>query len=103
MKSNDYDQRPLNEGKQSPGDHTPTDAEDGRIRVNAHDPTNAWGERTVEGEGVYPGPEALRNEAPDDTRTRGQKPESPSPEEAHELNSAHSGEYHNGTWPNPER
>jgi hypothetical protein len=98
MKSDDYDKRPLNEGKQSPGDHTPTPEEDERLRINAHDPTNAWGERVVAGEGEYPGPEALQNEAPDDMRTGGQKPESPTAEEAHELNSAHPGEYHNGTW-----
>ena len=63
---------------------------DGRDRVNEHDPTNAWGERVVEGEGIYPGPEALADEAPD--------------ADPEDLNSAHGGDdYHNGAWPGLER
>ena len=104
MKSNVDDHRPiLGDGNRTVDGLSPEQEPDGRDRVNQHDPTNAWGERVVEGEGSYPGPEALQDVAPDDTRTHGQTPEDPTDEEAHELNSAHPGHYHNGAWPNPER
>lgn len=72
------------------------------MKSNKHDTTNAWGERVVEGEGDYPGPEALADEAPRDTSTGGQKKPEMTDEEAHELNSAHGGEGHNGAWPGTE-
>ncbi len=84
MKENDIDHRPIL------GDGTPTvdglslPETNGRERNEAHDPTNAWGERVVEGEGAYPGPEALEDESPDDP-------------------ASHGGESHNGAWPNQER
>ena len=103
MKANVDDHRPiLGDGERTVDGLSVTDA-DGRERVNAHDPTNAWGERVVEGEGEYPGPEALQDVAPDDTSTDGLAPEDPTDKEANELNSAHPGHYHNGAWPNPER
>jgi hypothetical protein len=104
MKPNDMEHRPiLGNGEPTVDGLSPAPEVDGRERVEEHDPTNAWGERIVAGEGDYPGAEALRDEAPDDTITGGQMPESPTAEEARELNSAHGGLPHNGRWPNPER
>ena len=101
---NDFDHRPiLGDGERTVDGLSPAPGEDGRERVNEHDPTNAWGERVVAGEGSYPGSEALMDEAPEDTETHGQMLESLSEEEANELNSAHGGHYHDGVWPNPER
>ena len=103
MKANVDDHRPiLGDGERTVDGLSVVPEADGRERVNEHDPTNAWGERVVEGEGTYPGPEALQDKAPDDTSTHGQTPEDPTDEEAHELNSAHPGHYHNGAWPNME-
>ena len=78
-----------NEADNRPDSHYEDLIDDGRQRVNAHDPTNAWGERVVEGEGIYPGPEALADESPE--------------AEGEERNGAHGGDYHNGTWPGLER
>jgi hypothetical protein len=102
MKTNDPHQQGGSDGRPV-NEVGPEANQAGRARVAEHDPVNAWGERVVAGEGEYPGPEALRNEAPDDTATHGQKLEDMSDEEARELNSAHGGLEHNGTWPNPER
>jgi hypothetical protein len=103
MKGYDFDHRPvLGTGEPTVDGLSPAPDVDGRARVAEHDPTNAWGERVVAGEGDYPGPEALQDEAPDDTETHGQMLEDMSEKEANELNSAHGGHYHNGAWPNPE-
>jgi hypothetical protein len=68
-----------------PDSHYSDLVDEGRERVNAHDPTNAWGERVVEGEGTYPGPEALADAAPE--------------AETDNPNSAHGGDGHEGDWP----
>ena len=105
MKEDDLDHRPVLGDGERTVDGLPVEPPetDGRSRVEAHDPTNAWGERIVAGEGEYPGPEALSDEAPDDTHTDGRRLEDMTAEETHEMNSAHPGHYHNGVWPNPKR
>ena len=87
MKPDDLMHRPiLGNGEPTVDGLSPVPEADGRERVLEHDPTNAWGERVVAGEGEYPGPEALRDEAPDT-----------------EPNATHEGHAHNGAWPGLER
>jgi hypothetical protein len=106
MKDNENepdDHRPiLGDGERTVDGISPAPDVDGRARVAEHDPTNAWGERVVAGEGEYPGPEALADEAPDDTSTGGQKLEDLTDEQAHELDGAHGGGSHTGEWPGDE-
>lgn len=67
MKQDDLEHRPVLGNGEPTVDGLPVvpPEQDGRERVAEHDPTNAWGERIVAGEGAYPGAEALEDEGPD--------------------------------------
>jgi hypothetical protein len=100
MKPDDIAHRPLNPDGTPTVDGLPlAPGADGRERELAHDPTNAWGERLVAGEGEYPGPDALQDVAPDATGTDGRLTDPVTDDEAHELDNAHGESAHHGRWP----